>query len=253
MPRGDSDPLERSLDRLYGLPLEEFTASRDALAKELKGSGEADAAARIKKLAKPTRSAGAINRAVRGNRRDARRLLTAADKLREAQKQLLEKGDRRGVDRAAEGERAAVGKLMAAVEQELGRERKATAQALDRARSTLHAVATSPELREEFEAGRITKDHQAVGFGGLDVAPATQAKRQRRTAQRSEVQKRVKSAERDLEAAERAWDRAKRERRVAEGRLASAEATSSRREREVDEAAQALEDAKAALRDLSEK
>ena len=119
--RAGGKPLEREVDRLYGLPPDEFTSARNDLARELKRTGDAPGAERVRKLAKPTRSAGAINRVVRGSRREAKRLLAAVDKLSEAQEQLLREGSRAPVDRAVDGERAAVDRLMAAVEKELGR------------------------------------------------------------------------------------------------------------------------------------
>src|SRR5437773_10087717 len=49
--------LESEVDRLYQLPLSEFTAARNALAKTLKG----DEAARVRALAKPTVVPWAVN------------------------------------------------------------------------------------------------------------------------------------------------------------------------------------------------
>jgi chromosome segregation ATPase len=241
----DARSLERAVDRLYGLPLDEFTSGRNALARELK---DADAAARVKKLAKPTRSAGAINRAVRGSRREARGLLSAADKLREAQERLLRSGDRAPVERAVEGERAAVDRLMAAVEKELGREGTTTQAMLDRARGTLHAVATTPELREEFESGRITKDHTAVGFGAMSAAPAAGQRRpQRSIRKQDDARRRLKQAEQDVESAQRALDRAQADRDEAEKRLAAATAAVGSCEKDVANAVRARDKAREAL------
>ena len=47
--------LERRIDALYEAPLEEFTALRNELAKELRRSGERDAAEEVGRLRKPTR------------------------------------------------------------------------------------------------------------------------------------------------------------------------------------------------------
>ena len=91
--RAGGKSLDREVDRLYGLPLDEFTRARNELAGELKRGGEGAAADEVTKLAKPTRSAGAINRAVRGSRREAKGLLSAADKLTEAQERLLRSGE----------------------------------------------------------------------------------------------------------------------------------------------------------------
>ena len=243
--------LEREVDRLYGLPLDEFTAARNELAAQLKRAGDGDAAASIRKLAKPTRSAGAINRAVRGDRRRAKRLLAAADKLSKAQEELLKQGSRAPVSRAIEAERTAVDELMAEVEKELESDGASSQAMLERARNTLHAVATTPELRDEFEAGRITKDHTAVGFGGLSVpAGGRSARRSQAPKKRDEARRRLKRAEQDVEAAERVLRRAKSERDDAEKRLAAASAAVGRCESDLaeaigarDAASQAVEEA----------
>jgi hypothetical protein len=243
--------LEREVDRLYGLPLDEFTPARNELAAEIKRAGDADAAGQVKTLAKPTRSAGAINRAVRGNRRKAKRLLTAADKLTQAQEELLKQGSRAPVSRAVEAERAAVDELMVEVEEELATGGAASEAMLERARNTLHAVSTTPELREEFEAGRITRDHKAVGFGGLS-APAGRgpARRSQAPKKRDDARRRLRRSEQDVEAAERALRRAESERDEAEKRLAAANAAVGRCESELAEAVGARDAAREALEEV---
>lgn len=238
--RSGSGSLGKELDRLYGLPLDEFTPARNDLAQELKRSGDEDASARVKKLSKPTRAAGAINRVVRENRREAKGLLSAADKLAKAQERLLGQGGRQDVTKAVADERAAVDRLMAAVQEQLGRDGKPTEAMAERARNTLHAVATNPELRDEFEAGRITADHQAVGFGGLS-ASAAPARRQKGPSpkKRDEARRRLKGAERELAAAERALGRAQADREEAAKRLAAAEAAVGASRKDVERAAAA--------------
>lgn len=46
--------MERELDSLYQVPLGEFTAARDELAKRLRDEGEREQAEEVKKLRKPT-------------------------------------------------------------------------------------------------------------------------------------------------------------------------------------------------------
>ena len=67
--------------RLYGLPLDEFTAERDAVAKRLRADGEREEAARIKKLRKPSVPAWAVNQAARA---DAKARQGAGEGRREA-------------------------------------------------------------------------------------------------------------------------------------------------------------------------
>jgi hypothetical protein len=242
----DADSLEREVDRLYGLPLDEFTSARNALARELKRSGEPAAAEQVQALKKPTRSAGAINRAVRRNRREATRLVQAADKLSEAQERLLQGGGRRSIDQGIERERAAVDRLMAAIEAELRNEGAASESMLERARGTLRALATDPDLRAEFEAGRIATDHAAVGFGGLTVGSGPPPAARPRPGEKTEARRRLKRAERELEAAERALQRAMDEKTEAEQRLDAAIAAVARAEKRVADAAGERDDARSA-------
>ena len=119
---------------------------------------------------------------------------------------------------------------------------------LDRARATLHAVATNPELRDELEAGRFTKDHEAVGLGGLVAGAGPRAPRKQRAAERGDARRQVERAERDLEAAERKLERAERAKAQAEERLEAASAALSEAESEVAEATSARDEARSALK-----
>lgn len=71
-------------DDLYALPLEEFTAARNDLARKLKDEGRGDEAARVKKLKKPPVSAWAVNRLARDDPGGIARLLELVDALKEA-------------------------------------------------------------------------------------------------------------------------------------------------------------------------
>src|SRR4051812_14114134 len=67
---------------LYQLPLDEFTAGRDALAARLKASGDAAAAAEVKRARKPSVPAWAANQVVWRAASEWERLRTAAEALR---------------------------------------------------------------------------------------------------------------------------------------------------------------------------
>jgi hypothetical protein len=246
--RADSSRRGDDADRLYALPLGEFTSARNALASELKSSGEPERAELVKALAKPTRPAAAINRAVRSERRALKRLLEAGEKLGEAQERLLQRGDRAPLGRAVERERAAVEGLMAAVEAELEKESGASEAMLERARSTLHAAATDPELREELEAGRVTTDHAAVGLGPMSAGAGGPRAKPKRGAGTTEARRKLKRAERELEDAERALGRAEEERSEASGRLEAAEAAVGQLEKRVAAAATARDRARSAVK-----
>jgi hypothetical protein len=167
--------------QLYGLDLEEFVGVRDALAKELRTRGDRAGAAAVKKLAKPTRAAWAVNRLVRDRPNEIAALVEAGTALEGAQEQLLDGADADVLRGAAVAARALVDALAA--------EAPVAGAARDKVRATLHAATVDPEVRAEVAAGRVVKERSAAGFGGLDAliaagrgredggAPARSAKR----------------------------------------------------------------------------
>jgi len=70
---------------LFVLPLEEFTATRNRLAKELRDEGDRDRADRAGKARKPTVAAWALNRAARDEPALVEAMLKASDHLRDVQ------------------------------------------------------------------------------------------------------------------------------------------------------------------------
>ena len=59
--------LERELDALYQLPLDQFTSARDDLAKRLRADGQAEQAEQVKALRKPPVAVWLVNRLVRND------------------------------------------------------------------------------------------------------------------------------------------------------------------------------------------
>jgi len=57
--------LEARLDELFASDVKDFTATRDALARDLKAAGRVDESAAVKALRKPTVAVAAVNRAAR--------------------------------------------------------------------------------------------------------------------------------------------------------------------------------------------
>ena len=136
------------IDRLYGLPLEEFIPARDALSKELRDTGRRGEATAIKKLPKPTVAAWAVNQAVRSQPRAARELWEAGDALAAAQEAVLSgKGSGADLREAAERERAALDPLVDAARGLLtssGGDLSETT--IDRVRATLQAASSASFL-----------------------------------------------------------------------------------------------------------
>src|SRR3954447_8139768 len=67
--------VDEDVDRLYGLPLEEFVAERDALAKRLRADKRREEADAVKSLRKPSVAAWAVNQVLRCHPEDRRALL----------------------------------------------------------------------------------------------------------------------------------------------------------------------------------
>jgi hypothetical protein len=148
--------VEEITDRLYALPLEEFTAARNQAERELRQAGEREQADQVKALRKPSAAAGAVNRLVHGHRAQVEAFFDAAAGLRDAQ--FAGKGD---LGAAAQAERAALEALV-----NLGGEA---------VRPSLQAAAVDDEIARDLLAARLVREPEPAGFGTL-LAHAESAK-----------------------------------------------------------------------------
>lgn len=73
--------MSQELDELYGVPVEQFMETREALAKKLKAAGDKAGAAELKKAHKPTLAAHALNLLAREARPELEELFAAATAL----------------------------------------------------------------------------------------------------------------------------------------------------------------------------
>jgi hypothetical protein len=209
--------LDEELDRLYGSSLADFTQVRNELARELRSSGDREAADDVKALAKPSISAWAVNQLVRAQRMQIRSLVTASDRVRDQQEELLRGGSPDALQEAVARQREVVGALLESSKSVLASAgHPATEATLDRIRKTLLAVGGDDEGRRLLEAGRLTEDLDPAGFGAPvpGAAPATGAQRppgKRRPARRTrpaagraerEKARRIEAAEAKLSALE---------------------------------------------------
>jgi hypothetical protein len=158
-----SRALEAEIDRLYQLPLAEFTPARNALAKTA-----GDDAARIRALTKPPIAAWAVNQLYWQQGEVWNDLLAAADNARKAHRAVLagRSGDVRAAGKVHED---AVEKALKAT---LALLAAAGQPATD---ATKHAIATTlRSLPGDEPAGRLTKVLQPAGFemlSGFSIAP----------------------------------------------------------------------------------
>lgn len=136
--------LERDLDALYQLPLDQFTAARDELAKRLSGDGQAEQAEQVKALRKPTIAVWLANRLVREDELDVQRLLKAGESLAKAQAKVAQgQSPEAFLDARREGERA-LERLTRAAQRLVEREGVGRS-AIDRATRTLRAASLTEE------------------------------------------------------------------------------------------------------------
>jgi hypothetical protein len=229
-------PLEE-IDRLYGLPLEQFTPARDALASSLRADKRRADADEVKRLRKPNLVAWALNQVRRRDPDRVSELLAAGERLRNAQREVVSGGDRGLLRDAVADERRRAEEVVARAEQALIRAGHAPSPALQgRVRSTLRAAATGGEAGELLRAGRLVHDYEVSDLGlgtvgaGDPVAAGARAKRPpprrpRAQAERKEVAERA-----------RAQAEAERTRRAITGALARARARAASLSGKLDEA-----------------
>lgn len=236
--------LEREIDRLYALPLDEFTARRNELAKRLKKDGDEDAAEQVTALVKPTVPAWTINQLARRQKKEVQAFLATGTRLRKAQERALSGGGPDALNAAQVEERESVRELMnraTSILEEAGR--PPTRAVLERIRATLGAaVLTDPE-RAALKAGRLTTEVQVSGFealAGIRPAPSKDAprdelaERRRLKAEREQKLRRLEKRARELAddadeaeaAAERAEEAAEAARELADDRRRAADQAS---------------------------
>jgi hypothetical protein len=189
--------IEDETDRLFGLPLDEFTTARNGLARQLKRDGDAEGAAAVQALPKPTVAAWTVNQLARGDAAAVRTLLDAAEALRAAQNRLLGGEDASDALRQATiRERDVIRALTERAEAVLREAGRPAPQAmLERVASTLRAAAVDDQGRRLLETGRLTAELDPAGFGGLADGPAARGPRKPRTRKSSAPDRRRERGE----------------------------------------------------------
>jgi hypothetical protein len=262
VPARDNDESDDAIDNLYRGPLTEFTAARNALVKEHRGAD----ASRIRKLAKPSVVAWAVNQVYWHARSVYEELIKSGEKLRKAQIATLEgkKADLRATGDA---------------------HRRAIADAVEEAERLAAAAGSHPgpdALMRTFEAlslaveppeapGRLTKELQPAGFealtgvtpqpvvrsaaapasarpaAGAGKSSASPPSAKKREQDDAEVRRRAVQAQKDAEKAAKQHDA---EIRKAEAAVEQARAAEALARKAFDRATQAVIDAESRLKAL---
>jgi hypothetical protein len=245
--------LEEELDRLYGLPLDEFTPARNDLARRLKRAGQADAAARIQALKKPSVPVWAANQLARRHADEVDALVQAGLRLREAQESAFRGEAGREAVREATGAEREAARTLTRLGQELLEQqgRPATRAVIDRIGGLLRTAAITPAAGEALRAGRLTEEVEAGGFDALaglelpkrrparkaaQAAPPRVDRRREQRLQRlrdryDELEQNARESEREADEAERGAQKARgaadRARAAADRARAAVEETES--------------------------
>jgi len=171
-----ADPLVRETQKLYGLPLSQFTAARNTRVKALKQS-DPELAAAVAALPKPSVSAGALNELVHEDPSEVRALVQSGKRLRQAQEAAVSGKKGADLNEAIKEHRVALER----VQRDL-RRRKLSGATVDRATQTLRVALLDPELWPLLERGLLHEDLTASGFG-LDpgIVPARPPRQQKPT------------------------------------------------------------------------
>jgi hypothetical protein len=251
--------MDEQIDRLYSLPLGEFVERRNELARSLRKDGNRGAADEVGRLRKPTLPAWTVNQLARREKMRLRGLLTAGERLRKAQEELLGGGSPEALQRGRDDERRAISELAGAAEallEEAGH--PATEMTVERVRETLHAAVADEAIGARVREGRLDKEEQMTGFGfgNLPVAPAERPEKATtgaqpkpgmgRTRDQERKTKEEKSA-REKRARDRKEEAARKKHLEAEERLRGARRAVKEAERAVKDRTRELERAERAL------
>lgn len=261
--------LDEALDRLYAAPLDEFTATRNTLAKELGPDG-----ATLKALKKPNLAAWALNQLARKHSDELGELYQATDRVRLAQRRVLSGGKPSALREATD----ARGKIVQWLTKKAGSiltesGHSAAPSTLAAVTSSLVAIAADEEGAELLRKGRLTRELHAEsvmsvdhgggltlieGDGDADVeeresdAGAVQAARTAVNEARDRLRETRKAA-REAEAAaskrQSEADEAERAAKAAHESAEFAKRAADARRAEADDVQKALDDAQEALRE----
>ena len=224
------------LERLLGLPLDEFTAARTEAVKRLRKDGRADEAAELQAVRKPTAPVWGLNQAARREPGDIRALVRAAQRLRE---------DPAGADADF---RAHLGDVVREAERALAEAKLKVSQEMTRRIATT-ARAAAASLPDELTRGVLRDELEPSGFEAMaGMAPPPKPAASKKSAAKKEdaaaKRKRVEEARAALTEARGEARRLRQEADAAERAAATALAAAEKAEEAVRRAEERLEAAR---------
>jgi hypothetical protein len=251
---GGMDTSEE-LDALFAVPLEDFTAERDRIAKELSASGEKDAARAVKSIRKPSIVVWTLNQLARTGSERLRALFETGENMRRS----LEAGDGKGARREQADRRSKLKRLgddAADILRAGGH--AASSGHIEKIRSILLQATTDHDVARSISEGRLTTEPSGdalpdvfgdVGSGlgeasdeALEDAPAVRRRRR--------LEERIEKLRTEAEAASQEAARLARDAESARLTADAAEDVANAAQRAAERALNHLEDAEKELRAL---
>lgn len=156
----DGSALDRAIDELYAVDLDQFTARRTQLAAQARAAGDKDGAKAITALRKPTQSAFTINRLSRTDPSVIDDLIEVGSQMRQAQRSadgptLRELNARR---------RTLLEELTRRAFEIIGQQSPSAGQR-DEVGATLSAALADAGVAEQLHQGILVRAAEASGFG----------------------------------------------------------------------------------------
>jgi hypothetical protein len=152
---------------LYALVPEEFTATRNARAKEAKAAGDADLAAQVQALRKPTAGAWLLNQLVRRHADEVHQVLDLGAQLRAAQGSLGA-AEVRALDQQRRQLTRAVAQQARALGQDAGR--RVTDQVTTDVEETLRSAMVDEAAGAALLTGLLTDTFSSTGLEPVDLS-----------------------------------------------------------------------------------
>ncbi len=178
--------LDSVADQLYALPPGEFTAARNAQAKQARAEGDKELAAHIAALEKPTTAAWLVNQLAREMGDQLEPLIALGRDLREATSNISGE-ELRGLTR----QRHRVVAALVQQARQLGAEHgtRVTEAVAGEVQQTLDASLADAEVADAVLAGRLTHAQEYAGFGApMGAGSAAPARRTSSTERRRSPQ-----------------------------------------------------------------
>lgn len=156
----DIEGVDEIVADLYAVPLDAFTATRNARAKELKSGGDSEAARHVQALKKPTVAAWLVNQLVRSEPDQVGLLLDLGRELRAGMSGLSADELRTLTKRRYQLVSILVNDALA-----LAGERRPGGEVASDIQATLEATLSDPDSADEVQRGCLSQPLHVSGFG----------------------------------------------------------------------------------------